>query len=380
MEEAKAACVREIGESALFSTADPRSATCRPFVQTQQQKQEHMPSVAPSVIGLKTLIESQRVTAAIYVAAKLDISEHLRDGPMAVEELAKATATDAQALRRLLVALTTIGICAVAGENRYSITELGSGLDSQSERSQKAWAIYEGQVLMDGWKGLLDTIKTGKTRAELLGVSDSFTLMAQRPEVVGIFNAAMAGLTRVFTPDILAAIDFAQSNHLMDVGGGSGQLLAAIAAQYPHLRGTVYDLPRCAEAANEYLARMRVGERVSFAPGDFFETVPSGADAIIMKSIIHDWNDERSMVILKNCHAALPRDGRLVIVDRVMPDHPVVSEEHRELAMSDLNMLRGPGGLERSAKQYRDLLQGVGFRHMTVREAGVFNVIEVRSA
>jgi SAM-dependent methyltransferase len=335
-----------------------------------------MSSINPT-LQLWLLIQSHRVTAVIYVAAKLGIPELLRDGPLSVNELAKSTGADKQALDRLLVALSTIGICA-AGEGRYSLTELGAGLDGTAEQSFKAWAIFEGEMLYNRWNGLLDSIVTGKTAAQLQGVSDSFDLMARNPEAVSIFNAAMVDLTRFVTPDVLRAYDFGRITHLMDVGGGSGELIGAIAKQYPHIRGTVFDLPRCAESAISHLDRVGVSGRTKFLPGDFFQTVPTGADAIIMKSIIHDWNDERSLKILENCRRALPENGKLLLVERIMPELPSVSDEDREQAMSDLNMLRGPGGLERTEKKYGRLLDDAGFQQLAVLPAGRFSVIEAR--
>jgi ubiquinone/menaquinone biosynthesis C-methylase UbiE len=334
---------------------------------------------AESASELRRLIQSHRVTAVIHAAARLGIAELLRDGPLPVAKLAEATGANEQALHRLLVALSTIGICRADGEDRYSLTETGAGLDENSEQSFKAWAIFEGQILSNRWHGMLDSVMTGKTAAQLLGVSNSFDLMAQNPGTVSIFNAAMADLTRFTTPGILGAYDFGHITRVMDVGGGSGELIAAVAKRYPHIRGTVFDLPRCAEAALNHLDRMQVGDRTEFLSGDFFQAVPSGADAIIMKSIIHDWNDERSTVILRNCRRALPDNGILLLVERIMPETPGLNEEHRELAMSDLNMLRGPGGLERTERQYRRLLDKTGFRQVSVHPAGLFSVIESRA-
>ncbi|MBR1120461.1 methyltransferase [Bradyrhizobium lablabi] len=336
-----------------------------------------MPPVK-SASELRQLIQSHRVTAVIHVAARLGIAELLRDEPLPVGKLAVATGADEQALRRLLIALSTIGICSAEGDDRFSLTDLGAGLDGNSEQSFKAWAIFEGQILSHRWSGMLDSVMTGKTAAQLQGVDNSFDLMAQSPETVSIFNAAMADLTRFTTPGILGAYDFSQIVSLMDVGGGAGELIAAIARRYPQIRGAVFDLPRCAEAALHHLDRMQVKDRTEFLPGDFFQAVPSGADAIIMKSILHDWNDERCSVILRNCRQALPPSGVLLVVERIMPEAPSPSEEHREQAMSDLNMLRGPGGLERTEKQYRRLLEEAGFRQVSIHPAGLFSVIESR--
>ncbi len=226
---------------------------------------------------------------------------------------------------------------------------------------------------------MLESVMTGSTAAQLLGFDSSFELMSRSPENVGIFNAAMADLTRLVTPPILHAYDFGDISHLMDVGGGSGELIGAITREYPHISGTVFDLPRCADAANKHLQRLGVEDRARFIPGDFFESVPSVADAIILKSVIHDWNDERSSIILRNCRKALPEKATLLLVERVMPEQPTASAADKANAMSDLNMLRGPGGCERTERQYRLLLEQSGFRQTSVRSAGRFSVIEARA-
>lgn len=333
-----------------------------------------------SALKLFDLIQSHRVTAVIHVAVKLGIAELLRDGPRPLGELAKATGADERALGRLLTALSTIGICARAGDNSYALTELGAGLDGEAEQSFKGWAIFEAEMLAKRWSGLLETVMTGKTAAELQGFSSSFELMGRIPEDVEKFNAAMAELTRLVTPAILRSYDFSGISHLMDVGGGSGELLGAIAQQNRNLRGTVFDLPRCAEAASAHLRQIGVSDRVEFVAGDFFKSVPVIADAIILKSIIHDWSDARSISILRNCREALPDGGKLLLVERLMPEKPAATDEDKAHAMSDLNMMRGPGGAERTERQYRELLEQSGFALAAVYPAGRFNVIEARPA
>jgi DNA-binding HxlR family transcriptional regulator len=336
-----------------------------------------MPSTKP-ILKLLDLIQSHRITAVIYVAAKLGIAELLRDGPQTHDELARATGADKDALDRLLTALSTLGICSLADEDRYSLTEMGAGLDGDAEYSFKQWAIFEGEMLSKRWNGLLESIMTGKTAAEIQNVANSFDLMARDPENVTKFNAAMTDMTRLVTPDVLRAYDFGAISHLMDVGGGSGELIGAVAKKYPNIRGTVFDLPRCAEIANHHFDRLGISDRAGFLAGDFFQSIASGADAIILKSVIHDWNDERSRIILGNCHQALPKDGTLLLVERLMPESPGASDDDRAHAMSDLNMLRGPGGRERTEKQYHRLLTESGFRPTSLHPAGRFSVIVSR--
>jgi ubiquinone/menaquinone biosynthesis C-methylase UbiE len=331
-----------------------------------------------SALRLFDLIQSHRVTAVIYAAARLGIAELLRDGPQTLGKLAKATGADEQALGRLLTALSTVGICSRAGEGRYALTDVGACLDGAAEQSFKGWAILEAELISKSWSGMLESIMTGKTGAQLQGVEDSFELMGRTPELVDKFNAAMMELTRLVTPDVLRSYDFSGISHLMDVGGGSGELLGAIAQQHRKLRGTVFDLPRCAETAIKHLRQIGVGDRVEFVAGDFFKAVPAIADAIILKSIIHDWDDARSVAILQNCRKALPDGGKLLLAERLMPEMPTMSDEDREQALSDLNMLRGPGGLERTKEQYRELLDRSGFDLVATYSAGRFNLVEAR--
>ena len=331
-----------------------------------------------SALRLFDLIQSHRVTAVIYVAARLGIAELLRDGPRPLGELAKATGADERSLGRLLTALSTIGLCKGTGEDSYALTEMGAGLDGEAEQSFKSWAVFEAEMLSTRWSGLLESVMTGKTAAELQGLANSFELMGRTPDNVYKFNAAMTELTRLVTPDILRSYDFSGISHLMDVGGGSGELLGAIAQQNRKLRGTVFDLPRCAEAASTHLRQIGISDRVEFVAGDFFKSVPAIADAIILKSVIHDWNDARSISILRNCRAALPSNGKLLLVERLMPESPGMADDDKAHAMSDLNMLRGPGGCERTEGQYRELLEQSGFNLAAVYPAGRFNVIEAR--
>jgi hypothetical protein len=331
-----------------------------------------------AALKLFDLVQSHRVTAVIYVAAKLGLAELLRGGPKSVRELAEATGADQPALGRLLTALSTVGVCSRSGPDQYSLTEVGAALEGGAEKSFKAWTIFEGELLSTRWHGLLESVMTGKTAAQLSGVGNSFDLMARAPGSVDTFNAAMADLTRLVTPNVLAAYDFGRFVCLMDVGGGSGELIGAVASKYPDISGIVFDLPRCAETANHHLQRLGVSSRAKFVAGDFFMVIPSLADAILLKSVIHDWNDERSLVILGNCRRALPENGTLLLVERLMPELPGTGDEDRANAMSDLNMLCGPGGCERTEGEYRRLLDQSGFHATAVYPAGRFSLIEAR--
>jgi hypothetical protein len=164
----------------------------------------------------------------------------------------------------------------------------------------------------------------------------------------------------------------------MDIGCGSAALLAGILARYCALQGVGFDLPRCREAAERQMQDLRLSARFRFEAGDFFQKIPSGADTLLLKSVIHDWDDMHSAVILGNCKVALPVAGRLILVERVMPERAVPDPRHRSHALSSLNMLRGPGGRERTKIEYINLLRDSGFELKSIAPAGFFSVMEAR--
>jgi len=257
---------------------------------------------------------------------------------------------------------------------------MGTHLAANAERSLKAWVLFEGGLFRGVWSDLLESIRTGKTATELAGQGqDPFEVFA-KTKGAGLFNEAMVSLTRMVVPDVLAASDFSGISTLMDVGGGVGELMGAILRDYPSMRGIVFDLPQCAEGASKHLSHASVADRCKFIAGSFFESVPAGANAIIMKSIIHDWNDERRELILRNCHAALKRGDRLIVVDRVVPENLEPKAEHLSALLSDLNMLRGPGGGERTEGEFRTLMARGGFSMRRVMPTGRYSVIEGAAA
>lgn len=332
-------------------------------------------SQAPTA-ELLDLLSSHRVTAAILVAAKLGVADALSGGPKTCATLAAICEAHEPSLRRLIAALVTIGICRQVEHDQFELTALGAPLSANADPSLKAWAIFEGETLWKSWGGLIDTIRTGKTRAELAGGGDSFQAMALDPAAVDMFNAAMVSFTRLVARDVLTAYDFTGAERIMDVGGGNGELLVRILKAYPTIKGTVLDLAQCEPGARALAAEAGVEPRTAFVAGDFFREVPPGADMIILKSIVHDWDDARCAILLTNCRKALPKVGMLLLIERSVSPEPGVSAVDRANALSDLNMLRGPGGRERTEREYRELLAAAGFTISRVLPAGRYHVIE----
>jgi ubiquinone/menaquinone biosynthesis C-methylase UbiE len=333
-------------------------------------------TVQPSPNTILDLIAGHRVTAVIYVAVKLGLADLLAERPRTAADLARATDSHERSLLRLMRALCAVGICSEAGGGMFGLTELGSYLTTTSERSVRPWVLLEGDMLRAGWGQMIESIRTGKTATELAGGSpERFEEMA-RMNMAALFNEAMAAGTRVQAAALLAAYDFTGIPTLMDVGGGLGELMSAILRKYPSMQGIVFDLPHCEEAAVKNLAATGVADRCKFSAGSFFEHVPAGADAIIMKYIIHDWNDERCEQILRNCRRALKSGAKLLVVDRVMPASLEVTADHLAIALADLNMMRGPGGCERTEDEHRKLLMKAGFRMTRIVPFGRVSVIE----
>jgi hypothetical protein len=324
---------------------------------------------------LRGLTNGFQVSQAIHVAATLGLADLLRDGPRSVDDLAAATGTTATALSRLLRALASIGIFADVG-GRFGQTALSNYLRSDLTGSLRAWAMRIGRP--DHWRtwGELERSLRSGTPAfrDLYGVT-AWDWRAAHPEENAIFNAAMTGLSSGMVESIVNAYDFSQVRSMVDVGGGEGALLAAILAANPHMRGIVFDLPHVITGAKEVIERTGVADQCELVAGSFFETIPPGADAYILKSIIHDWDDAAALAILRRCRVAIPDNGRLLLVEHVLK--PVNQPDPARF--SDLNMLVMLGGQERGPDEFADLCANAGFRMAAIiPTASTHALIEAR--
>ena len=325
---------------------------------------------------LRRLTNGFQVSQAIHVAASLRIADLLSNGPRSVDDLAVATGTTPTALTRLLRALASIGIFAEEG-GRFGQTALSNYLRSDVTGSLRAWAMRIGRP--DHWRtwGELERSLRSGTSAfrELYGVT-AWDWRAAHPEENAIFNAAMTGLSAGMVESIVAAYDFSQIRSIVDVGGGEGALLAAILAANPHMRGIVFDLPHVLTGASDVLQRAGVNDRCELVAGSFFETIPAAADAYILKSIIHDWDDAAALAILRCCRLAIPDTGRLLLVEHALK--PV--NEPDPARFSDLNMLVMLGGQERDPDEFERLCADAGFQLTAVIPTrSTYSVIEARA-
>lgn len=309
--------------------------------------------------ALLTLINGFQVSQAIHVAARLGIADLLTGGPRSSEDLAAATGAHAPSLYRLLRALASVGVLYEDTDRRFSLTPLGDCLRSDSRSPVGPWASYIGEPAYRlAWGQLEHSVRTGETAFRHVHGMSAYEYRARNPEAGAIFDQAMTALSRGTNEVLLDAYDFGRFRCVVDLGGGQGALLAAILAKYRSVRGVLFDQPHVVEGAEHVLKAAGVADRCRIVAGSFFEGVPNGGDAYTLKFVLHNWADEEAVAILRMCRRAIAPDGALLAIEReVGPPN-----EDPRVKLGDLNMLVGPGGRERTRKEFEALFAAGGFR------------------
>lgn len=299
-------------------------------------------------------------TAALTTAAKLGIADLLAAGPLPVSELAAATATNEDALYRVLRALVSAGVFAETAPRTFELTPAAEALRADVPGSMRDTVLWLGNSFhFRVWAELPWSVKTGRPAVEMVYGKPCFEVFAELPETNREFNQAMTNLSAGIAPAVLEACDFSGIGALMDVAGGHGRSLACFLERYPRMQGILFDLESVVEGAREHLAAAGVAGRCRTVAGNFFQEIPAGADAIYMQHIIHDWDDEPALAILRNCRKALDgkRNARVLVADAVIPEGP----QPHLAKLIDLEMLLMPGGRERSEEEWRGLFARAGF-------------------
>lgn len=320
----------------------------RGFLSAEQHQQLH------------SLLGGFRVSQTLHVVVQLDIPDLLAGGPRAVDKLAEATGTHAGALYRVLRFLAGVGLFEEIAPHQFALTPLGTGLRSDVPGSIRASVL----MLLDedqwqSWGNLLYSVQTGDTAFEHVHGMGRFEYLRQHPDASSTFNQAMTSNTAQSGAAITRAYDFSGIHQLVDVGGGHGLFAATILLNYPEMRGIVFDRPDVVVDASAVLEKAGVSDRCEIVGGDFFDSVPGGADAYILRHIIHDWNDAQSNQILKHCRRAMPDHGKVLVVERA------VDQDYRQalpVLSLDLEMLVNLGGRERTDEEYAALFTMAGFQ------------------
>lgn len=331
-------------------------------------------SQVPPALALGQMINGYWMSRAIYVAAKLGMADSLVQGPRSCEELAVLANVDSGALYRILRALASMGIFAETKERTFELTPSAMPLRAGVSGSLRSLILLTGEEWSwRSWGELLYSVKTGKPAFPHLYGMKSFEYFAQNPPLAKVFNEAMTELGDQVTAAVLEAYDFSGIGKVVDLGGGQGSFLAALLLAYPDMRGVLLELPYVIEEARGVILGEGVADRCELVAGDFFESVPAGADMYVIKNVIHDWNDERVIAVLRSCRDSMAKDGRLLTIDIVIPpgNEPFYGK------LLDLAMLVLEGGRERTEAEFRTLLEAAGFKLSKVVPTGsAYSVIE----
>jgi hypothetical protein len=299
------------------------------------------------------------VSHIVYVAAELSLADHLAKGAMDAEQVAGLTATDAPSVYRLMRTLASLGILAEDSAHRFALTPLGEALKTGAPGSARATILtMASDWWMRGFGQLLYSVQTGKPGFEKHLGMPIFDWLAKHPEEASMFSETMVGFHGAEPPAVAAGYDFSGLKTIVDVGGATGNLLAAILGKHAGARGVLYDLPHVVRDAPALIKARGLSDRVTIESGSFFDSVPAGGDAYLLSHIIHDWSEAQCLTILANCRRAMNPASKLLIIEMVLPEgntpHPG--------KLLDLMMLVGPGGRERTEAEYGALLGKAGMR------------------
>jgi hypothetical protein len=314
----------------------------------------------PPPFALYRMITGFYFSLAIYVMARLGIADFLSDGPLDAEELAQRSKTHVPSLKRVLRLLVTAGVFTEDNEGRFALTPIGDHLRAGVPGSMRAAALLFGGITQRAWSDLQYSVETGDPAFRRVFGRDSFAYLAEHPDEAANFDAAMEGFTSQIATVVAAAYDFSGVRRVVDVGGGNGALLVGILQAHPALKGTLFELPQVVERARPRLRKFGLADRCETVGGDFFAQVPDGADVYLLKHVIHDWDDEHAIAILKNCRKAMSPAAKVLVVEGIYPPRIDQSETSRGAAANDVNMLVCTGGRQRSEVEFRSLYAAAG--------------------
>jgi C-methyltransferase len=334
--------------------------------------------LAPAPVAMADLLLGAWVSQAIHAAAKLRLADALKAGPLRLDDLAARVGADPDALSRLMRALISRGIFRQHRDGRYDLTPLADTLRVDAPVSRAAQALLIGSAQhREHWSLLAESVTTGRPSVPQLRGKEFFDYLADDAEYAKLFNEAITSLSGTAEAAIVAGYDFNPFPTIVDVGGGHGGMLATILAATPTIHGVLYDQPHVVTGAPTLLKQRGVDQRVRIEQGSFFDNVPAGGDAYVLKNIIHDWPDEQAAAILGNVRAAAHAGATVLLIELVLPDHD------RDFLgkWSDLEMLLVLGSRERTKAQYRNILRNNGFRTTrVVSTASPFSIVEATAA
>jgi len=308
--------------------------------------------------GLRPLLEGYRATALLFVAAKLKIPDHIARGLRTSRELSAKLSAHEPSMHRLLRGLAALGLCQELRDGSFQLTPLGERLRSDSPGSEYSEAILNGEEYAAAWTHLSHSVMTGETAFDYLFAESAWEHRQKNPEISERFNLWLERGATAAGEALADAYDFSRHQRIADIGGGQGALLVSVLRRYPSLKGILFDQAHVAAAARTRLESTDLTSRCQIIEGDFFASIPMDADVLILKSVLHDWDDAKCAQILQNCRQSLKPGQALLVLEKIMPPR---ASERPSTIMSDLHMLAVTGGKERTEMEYRTLLKAANF-------------------
>jgi DNA-binding HxlR family transcriptional regulator len=323
------------------------------------------------------LLYGQAVARVIHAAAEIGLADHLNEQPVDASSLAEATSTHAASLARFLRVLAAIGMVHETDDRRYSITPLGATLRTSADSMRAFARVQFTEMHQRPWEALPEALRTGAHAFRQIFGTDLWSYRAAHPEVSALFNEAMQSVVQGLHTSLAAHYPFGNFQWILDVGGGNGSLLISILEQNPSVRGTLFEFPHVAPKAREHIAAVGLVSRCEVVEGDASVSVPPGADAYMLKHVIHG-RDDAAAVILRNCRAALPKHGKVIVIERVLPERIDPADEWVVVDfIADLNMMLVPGGRERTEAEYSELFARAGLHiNRIIPTSGYVSIIE----
>jgi SAM-dependent methyltransferase len=326
---------------------------------------------------LGALINGFRSTAIIYTAIALDLPDRLADGPASADRLARDLDLRPDYLYRLLRAMAGLGLCEERQDGSFSLTGPGAHLRKDSPSPLRDYALIAVEQYSPAWAGLADTLRNGRPAFENLHGKTIWQARAADPRLGSTFSHWLSKETARAARLIAAAVDPGSAARIADIGCGLGELMAEILHRNPRVTGILFDRAEVIDAARISLASSNLDGRIEYAAGDFFDAIPVRADLYIMKSVLHDWNDEEVCAILRSCRAAMAPGARLLVVERALP--PSASDD-LDTILLDMHMMAVTGGRERNLQDYLKLLEREGFAVSRTDRAAHFSLVDARAA
>ena len=316
------------------------------------------------------LVQGFRAYQLVAAACELEIPDLLAAGPRSVHDLAELTHTDEPSLRRFMRGLAMWGIVEQLPDGTFKGTPLADSFRSDLPGFRNM-ALNLQEEAYAAWGRILHSLRTGEPAFALIYGKSRWALLAEKPESAARFNAHMVEITKRVAAGFVANYDLNGVSIAVDVGGGNGALLAAVLEAKPEIKGVLFDQPAGLAGAHDLFDRLGLGDRLTTVEGSFFESIPDAGDLYMLKSIVHDWDDEHAVKILKTCRAAMKRpSARLVLIERILPDRVGAEMDGLDAVMLDLHMMVVLGGRERTTEEYRDLLSAAGLRMTRTGPAG----------